>query len=311
MTKGTSEVSFWEHISESRLFCQPECAEPCHGCNEENELYDDFRVGRTSQDDELPIVRSPQVYVGLSNPELKQELSATLLPWADLNGNRKESLLTASPRGEKADSITHEAHVFDKGQPTRSLLPCRTGDSAVILPKPRFLSGIATKAYFYAPDATDPIDVELHRALSELDQEASMMLQVRCDGQGRYELDGRDVVLYWDDMGGSKRLLVHEIQVCGPSIADIPLQSYLRLVANIALDLQRPVANGVLSFMHGGVKTSDSGRLDCEDRFNCMRIACTQAKLREQEAEKLSSVALAGNSARRRNGSASPPVGYF
>jgi len=212
--------------------------------------------------------------------ETKKQFS---LPWADLNGNQKESVVSEP--------------LSPSGRTKRSLLPCSTGfavqsrnllDSAS-LPRPKFMSGIPTKAYLYKPTSTDPIDVEMHHALLALHPEFASVLALLRVESGKYEIDGRNVVIYWDSAGG---LLVHEEEVGGHSIADMPLQAYISLVANVALHIQRPAASGVLTFVEfEGPKTSDPS-VDGKDRYSAMRIACTQAKLREQETERQCSVSL-------------------
>jgi len=283
-----------------------------------------------SYDDELPVASFPHAYQGRGGPEMQPvDISASrdvqskldrdwqpyllpqnLLPWADLNGNQKESLLSPAKQNgagsaEPLSPISREAQLFrqrsrDNSSPSRSLLPFSngsTGSTFNSLPKPKFLSGIPTKAYAYTPDTTDPIDVELHRSLRDLNQEASVLLALRFVTSGRYEIDGRDVQLYWDGEGASRRLMVHEDEVGGPSIADMPLPAYIDVVANIATDLQRPAVSApVLTFAQtGAYKTSDAGRLAGEDRFRAMNIACTQAKLREEEAERQCSGSVAGS----------------
>lgn len=312
MAADTSKFSFWEQISDSRLFCASECKERCRAELEDNEAYDDFHPVRINFEDEA-IASLP--HACHSQHELKETLlprNQFSLPWADLNGTQKDSLLTPErcPRSLQGnDSVEHVSPLHGsqrrgrndstspprrvpnaEPKPVASLLPFSKdskGSSFSSLPKPRFLSGIPTKAYLYRPNPRDPIDVELHRILQGLDAEASQVLALRCVSPGRYEIDGRQVHIYWDEFSGSSRLLVHEDEVGGPSIADMPLPAYMRLVVNVALDLQRPVNAGSLTFLHvAGSKTSDLKHADGEDRYRAMRIACTQAKLREEEAER-------------------------
>jgi len=306
--------SFWKQVQDGRLLCQQECTERCHGDNEENGSYDEYIPVRMNFNDELPIASLPHATYcqGKSSPERLNlrglgksspgyirednvvESSLTLgrpvetknqfsLPWADLNGNQKESVVSEP--------------LSPSGRTKRSLLPCSTGfavqsrnllDSAS-LPRPKFMSGIPTKAYLYKPTSTDPIDVEMHHALLALHPEFASVLALLRVESGKYEIDGRNVVIYWDSAGG---LLVHEEEVGGHSIADMPLQAYISLVANVALHIQRPAASGVLTFVEfEGPKTSDPS-VDGKDRYSAMRIACTQAKLREQETERQCSVSL-------------------
>jgi hypothetical protein len=305
MAKDTSSLSFWDQISDSRLFCQQECAERCHADNEDNETYDDLYPVRMNYDDEVPIVSLPHQYSDQTDFLLgRRRKERNLLPWADLHGNQKDSLLTqreltdgfGNVLEEGAGPITREARlrkIRGGSSPTRSLLPFSNGvlgSTFNDLPQPRFLSGIPTKAYAYQPDGEDPIDVNLHKALKELSQEAALTLALRRVHPGRYEIDGRNVNVYWEESSGSHRLLVHEDEVDGPSIADMPLRQYISLVANVAMDLRAPGCAGALTFAQSGApKTSDSARLGGEDRYRAMRIACTQAKLREQEAGRQSS----------------------
>merc|ERR1719401_1233329 len=102
------------------------------------------------------------------------------------------------------------------------------------------------------------------------------LLRVR---PGSYEIDGRQVMIYWESSGDSGRLLVREDEVGGPSMGDMPLNAYIKLVAAVALDLQKPVTPGMTFVTPAATSLKES---DDEDRYRAMRVACTQAKLREE-----------------------------
>jgi len=276
------------------MFCQPqECANRCGMDDEENEDCEDFLPDKNVSDD-MPIGRP------VLNCEFSQALGLapagrgweghhvklSTLPWADLHGIQQESLETASNIDQllSFSSPATRRQAMDKSaSPVRSLLPlASTNFSLNNMPRVRFLTGIPTKANLYKPEPSDPIDVEVHHALQQLDAEASCVLALRRVEPGRYEIDGRIVLVYWHPSGAH----VRENEVDGPSMVDMPLQPYINLVANVALDLQHSAAdnswfqNVDLFFDVGASKTTDRS-LEGEDRYRAMQIACMQAKMRE------------------------------
>jgi len=222
-------------------------------------------------------------------PQRQQQFS---LPWADLNGNQKESLVTsAGPGTGVVEQSSRELGRIGRAKQSRnksssamrSLLPfstSSTGASFNSLYRPIFVTGIPTKAYLYKPIPTDPIDVEVHRTLRDLTSEASGLLALRRVEAGRYEIEGRNVVVYRAGNG----LMVHEHDPGGPTIDNIPLPTYINLAANVALDLQRLVRDE--TFIEFGESKLDDPSLDGDDRYRAMQIACMQAMIREQEADR-------------------------
>lgn len=272
------------------MFCQPqECANRCGLDNEENEDCEDFLPDKNVSDD-MPIGRP------VLNSEFSQALglvpagggwrkTSSGLPWADLNGIQEESLVTAptidqlsfsSPasRGQARDQSASEVWSV--------LAFASTNFSLNNMPRVRFLTGIPIKANLYKPEPNDPIDVEVHNALRKLDAEASIVLALRRVEPGKYEIDGRIVLVYWHPSGAH----VRENEVDGPSVVDMPLQAYINLVANVARDLQHSAAdnswfqNVDVFFDVGAPRTTDRS-LEGEDRYRAMQIACMQAKMRE------------------------------
>lgn len=287
--------SFWEQITESNAFCQTGCVERCRGEADEDELDEEFaRIVYQAQDERIATGSSLDLEVHVGNNPCPPPLVVTTpiaprekfsLPWADLNGNQKDSLVTSPQRqrsGGPGQSCSKHA------SPTRSLLPFSEGSTGLSfndLYRPIFVTGIPTKAYQYKPNLTDPIDVEVHRALRALSSEASQLVALRRVEAGRYEIEGRTVAVYWASSG----LLVHENEVL-PSIGDMPLQGYINLVTNVAMDLQRLAKNETF-FSAGAAKLNDPS-VDGDDRYRAMQVACMQAKIREEGAERQRSASL-------------------
>jgi len=278
-------MAFWEHFTDEKLFCNTGCADHCRG-DEFDESDEEFRatvyavnedespVGRSlSTDEQLPCVNHPHACKGMTQFSL---------PWADLNGNQKESLVTRD------------------ASPIRSLLPLSntsTGSSFNNLYRPIFVTGLPTRACQYLADPNDPIDGEVFRTLGELSPEAFRLFALRRVEAGKYEIEGRKVAVYQSARG----LLVHENEVLGASVADMPLQAYINLVANVALDLQRLATDNSLTdnpIVDAGAPTITNCN-DGDDRFRAMQIACMQAKIRGQDAERQWSVSLQGGLAGR------------
>lgn len=291
--------SVWEQLTNPEAFCNPGCSSRCRAdCSEGGEddeldedaeftriLYDPHRLPAdclSSQDESVPAdtaLSSSVVEVdglkkqisGGRNPGMKFSL-----PWADLNGNKKDSLVTSSKAGlAQSQSRSHS--------PTTSLLPFSrgsTGRSFNSLYRPEFVTGIPTKAYAYKPNMADGIDVEVQKALRILSPEASQLFALRCIEPGKYEVEGRTVDVYW----GINGLLVHENVGDGLSIGDMPLQDYINLAAAVAMDLQRLAKND--TFLTNGVGLTHDPMLSGDQRYEAMQIACMQAKMRKDEAEK-------------------------
>lgn len=150
----------------------------------------------------------------------------------------------------------------------------------------------------YCADSADPIDMMLAVGLSSLDRKMSAKLVLRRIGSGKYEIDGRRVSLRWTDQGGNPGLLVCEDDVIDAKGSEMPLLAYLSQAANVACALSGQRADQPkiarvpkeqrLTFAESKDRESAS-TLDIEkmgnERCESMRLACEQAKLREQAAE--------------------------
>mmetsp|Transcript_54365 Transcript_54365/g.94539 ORF Transcript_54365/g.94539 Transcript_54365/m.94539 type:complete len:301 (-) Transcript_54365:45-947(-) len=280
------------------------CQEHCLGGDEDQDAPDEFLPMRMNYDDELPVANLPAYSAGGKSGPIslnfgnKSAIPKTFsLPWADLDGNQRPNTLL-SPRKEVASREPSQPsgdwrrrrgdEVFHATEKEGSLLPFASNfanpnaPKFANLPMPKFVTGIPVKAYQYEHDPYDPIDVALYSQLQKLDEEASMTLGLRRVEPGRYEIDGRSCRVY---MGRSRdsQFMVHEDEVGGPSMADMALSAYVRLVANVAVSLQRPGFMPTLTFLDKGTQLHDN--VEGEDRYAAMRMACTQAHLRQQEVE--------------------------
>eukprot|EP00928_Gymnodinium_smaydae_P071791 TRINITY_DN55278_c0_g1_i1.p1 TRINITY_DN55278_c0_g1~~TRINITY_DN55278_c0_g1_i1.p1 ORF type:complete len:493 (+),score=99.74 TRINITY_DN55278_c0_g1_i1:156-1481(+) len=138
----------------------------------------------------------------------------------------------------------------------------------------------AVPACLYLPDASDSIDVALKERLSELNPVAALALLLRRLDTGRYEIDGRIVILHWANPSELTELLVTES--CDGRGHPVPLQRYLVQAANVAHSMQgteQRLGRGGerrITFMEMRDPPGES------DRTEAMRIACEQAAVREQ-----------------------------
>lgn len=149
----------------------------------------------------------------------------------------------------------------------------------------------------YIADPCDPIDLMFTVGLSSLDRCTSSKLMLRRLAMGKYEIDGRRVSLRWTDQGGNPGLLVCEDEVADAAGSEMPLLAYLSQAANVAASLSggradmpkiaRVPKEQRLTFAEEGADSTST--LDVErvgnERCESMRIACEQARLREQAAE--------------------------
>jgi len=150
----------------------------------------------------------------------------------------------------------------------------------------------------YKADSSDPVDMMLAVGLSSLDRATASKLTIKRLGMGKYEIDGRKVSLRWTEQGGSPALLVLEDEVMNSAESETPLIAYLSQAANVAASLSGQRADMPkiaripkeqrLTFADhkgegskGTLNIADVGNERCES----MRIACEQARLREQAAE--------------------------
>lgn len=154
--------------------------------------------------------------------------------------------------------------------------------------RPEFFSSMPAncRANKYVAQASDKIDVEVKRNLFYLDCGASKQLCIWRKRKGIYQIDGRQVAMYWratSDDEESQELYVHE-EVAGSSDADdMPLSLYLKQVANV---LTSTKMRNAMTFMDLGTDLSlkqlySSYGSFSKDRDKAMRTACTQAAIRK------------------------------
>lgn len=243
----------------SECSVQPGCVEHCRplGDDEDEERMEDACT-YVSAESVLSARRQPIESPCCSGPSGK----FTLL-WADLQGMPKTPV-------SLSDGNMHH-----------SVLPLTGNQVTGGFPALRFLSTLPMKAYLYKADRSDTIDIELQNALRSLPAEDLNVLALQRMEPGKYEIDGRQVHIY---RGGDDdvQCLVHEDDV-NSGITDMPLQAYIKLVANVAVSLQR---RGVSpSFKDTGEATATkklmTGGGEDDSRYRAMRLACTQAELRK------------------------------
>jgi len=161
---------------------------------------------------------------------------------------------------------------------------------------PQFLSSMpGSSASNYVPEHSDGIDVEVKRQLDNLDEAALQELCLRRKFAGVYDVDGRQVSIYWRGPRGSfaqgeHELYVHEIMVGTSDADDLPFSVYLQQVAHVLLSTQRSGAStsgamaANMTFLETGTQLSHMkfrGGSFSKDRDRAMRVACTQASLRQ------------------------------
>lgn len=148
----------------------------------------------------------------------------------------------------------------------------------------------------YAADPTDPIDMMLAAGLCCLDRAAANRLTLRRLGVGRYEIDGRRVSLKWSEPGSPPGIVVQEDDVHDSHESTVPLPAYLKQAANVATSLSglqrdlpriaRVPKEQRLTFADvKGSETHAAIEQSGNERCESMRIACEQARLREQAAQ--------------------------
>lgn len=161
---------------------------------------------------------------------------------------------------------------------------------------PQFISSMpGSSASKYVPDHSDEIDVEVKRHLDKLDEAVLQELCLRRKFAGVYDVDGRQVSIYWRGPRGSfaqgeHELYVHEIMVGTSDADDLPFSVYLQQVAHVLLSTQRSGATtsgamaANMTFLETGTQLSHMkfrGGSFSKDRDRAMRVACTQASLRQ------------------------------
>jgi len=262
------------HLCVQHCSVQPECVENCRAVDDDSEWEDDGGSLIMSADAVKPLnakdstpnspVKAAPTAFSLSGDETNN--CAFQLRWANLSG------LEPNPAfGSQEEKMHHSV------LPLTSM-PQDAGKQRVGLPTPRFFSGIPIKAYMYKANASDAIDVELSGHLESLSDVAQNVLALRRVKAGKYEIDGRQVQVYRGGQDGMEAFVREdEVNACG--IADMPLKAYINLVATVAVSLQRPGVSP--TFVDTGSSTAlNKIRDDTDDRYRAMRIACTQAELR-------------------------------
>jgi len=147
----------------------------------------------------------------------------------------------------------------------------------------------------YRGDPSDPIDMMLSWCLFSLDREPSSRLKIRRLAVGKYEIDGRQVSIKWSGRPDSTELFVREDQVADSRASEMPLLAYLSQAAHVAASLSGrraglPAVSRIppekrLTF-HGGSEGDATANIDQAglERVGSMRLACEQARIREQAA---------------------------
>lgn len=156
----------------------------------------------------------------------------------------------------------------------------------------------------YEADASDAIDAQLSLQLAALERGVAARFMVRRLGPGDYEIDGRRVSLRLaasagglNGSGSSTEVVVCECSSARSQeedgLSETPLPEYLRQVTSVSALLAgrtagssaviRVPADQRLTFasVPGSREDSDPNG----DRMRSMRVACEQARLREQAAE--------------------------
>lgn len=260
----------WERlIGFTGIFDARHCAQPCivqPECIEHCRVWDDDETelcNNIANESDAVIPMSHVSKAVLLSPEKvppSKPPAEFTIRWANLQGMQGKAITE--------DGTTHH-----------SLLPLTsTGLEAEALPAPRFVSGIPIQAYLYKADVSDPIDFEVQRNLQLLPADVLNVLSLRRIQKGMYEIDGRQVRIYRGG-AGSMQYLVHEEGLGASGISDMPLRAYVSLVGNVAASLKRLGMSP--TFADTASTAINKIRDDSDDRYVAMRIACTQAELRD------------------------------
>merc|ERR1712187_603517 len=128
----------------------------------------------------------------------------------------------------------------------------------------------------------------LLRCIRRLPTDFASALMVRRLALGRYEIGGRRTSLLWRS-ALDRELLVYEEEIQDPDAKPVPLFQYLREAASVAVQI-KPLAPRALSFTcargMGNVVPVPTLNVGDNDRYQSMQLACAQAKLRAQSADK-------------------------
>jgi len=272
--------SAWE-----RWFCGPQCVDVSRCCGEgepnlRNDGTDDEMVSVAHCDeladsldgDGFPIMAQPRAAYATYRVQ-------SAIPWADLSGPRKlaasTSMTSRSTEGSVPPQLLRSrASEVVKKCTSRSVSPS-------INPYSKFgFITVTVPARSYMADPSDVMDVEFARHLLALEREAAAALELRRLAHGRYEVQGRHISVRWGPGNHGSELLACEDELEGMLASadgdgEQPLGEYLRHLGDIAASIRRPAERRILTFVHDGA---------IGDRFDAMKIACEQARLRERAA---------------------------
>lgn len=205
----------------------------------------------------------------------------SMIPWADLNGPRRSSASSCLPVRSGGQDLpkSQVTHMAKTWLINPKVNPCSEfGFITVTVP-----------ASSYIADANDILDIEFARHLMSLSEEAANALELRRLEHGKYEVQGKRLLVQWADPHGCDLMAFEQTGLNRdsdregevPATADddepMPLSEYLSHMGQLAVAIKRPAERRALTFPDG-----DEG---IEDRCESMRIACEQARLREQVAD--------------------------
>jgi len=169
---------------------------------------------------------------------------------------------------------------------------CKAPEPAPVQDENLSAAGPLVPAAGYKGDPDDPIDSKLAWHLAAFEPAVISGVKLCRLQPGEYRIDGRRVQLYFAEKtlyhSGHDELLVHEH---GMGTSDTPLPTYLLQVVNIAASLQGRTAGAPavaripsdkrLTFAPAPCVAADTSN----QRVREMRMACEQARLRENAAE--------------------------
>jgi len=241
----TEDSSVW-----SRVSCGPNCDSNCNGGDDEEE--DDLWVSH------------PQF------AEVEEKIHPAIVESGERSARTSTSTWTTNTGLQTFSTVT----------PSMNL-------SASVNPYSEFgFMTLTVPALRYSACSSDPIDVEMVRQLRSLDKDSVDVMTLRRLAAGKYEILGRQVSVFWDSAPSSPRLWASE--TVGTRVtaaeADVPLDMYLKQVANLARMIRPEAAPRCLTFPDEA-SLGTTANMDGADRFECMRVACEQARLREQAAD--------------------------
>jgi len=278
-------VHMWE-----RLFCGPQCVDVVKCCGEAEPV-----LRCDAMDDELVSVQYDEG--GPCVPELQEKMpfmsqpqaarqafrSESVIPWADLNGIRRTSNLSHSTSDYGAWPAQHPSLLKPSGTEGGAQKSRLRASSPSINPYSKYgFITVTVRASSYLADSSDMMDVEFARHLLALDRESASALELRRLAHGRYEVQGRRLSVRWGEGdGGTELLCIEEHDELGGEKkefqeGEVPLGEYLRQMAALAANVKCPADRRLLTFVDDG---------EAGDRWEAMKLAVEQAKMREQVAD--------------------------